>query len=245
MDFKFDFGTPSESPAVNKKENNQKKGINFGEIKDLSYSHLNAVKEIHIGKQKLRVLDLEVDGESDLVPYVYEGGYKIWECSLDLCEYILKNAEKFVGDCLELGCGASLPSICAGLLKCNITIQDYNESVLRDFSLHNLIENGIECVAYYGDWHDLKEIVGAKRFKVILSCETIYSTENYESFLDLVLVSLDVDGLLYLAAKSVYFGLDGSTDEFIKFSQSKLRMVDRVFIKDSSVKREIIVFSKI
>ena len=43
---------------------------------------------------------------SDLVSGVYEGGLKVWECSLDLVDYITLNKEKFEGKkVLEIGCG--------------------------------------------------------------------------------------------------------------------------------------------
>lgn len=44
--------------------------------------------------------------ESDLVSGVYEGGLKVWECSLDLVDYIYANASLFENKTiLELGCG--------------------------------------------------------------------------------------------------------------------------------------------
>ena len=46
------------------------------------------------------------NNDSDLVSGVYEGGLKIWECSLDLVHYIINNSEIFKGKrVLELGCG--------------------------------------------------------------------------------------------------------------------------------------------
>jgi protein-histidine N-methyltransferase len=40
-----------------------------------------------------------LDAPSDLVPGVYEGGLKTWECSLDLVDYLdsLKDVENFNG----------------------------------------------------------------------------------------------------------------------------------------------------
>ena len=44
--------------------------------------------------------------DSDLVSGVYEGGLKIWECSIDLVHFISRNPELFEGKrVLELGCG--------------------------------------------------------------------------------------------------------------------------------------------
>ncbi|CAE6538586.1 unnamed protein product [Rhizoctonia solani] len=92
-----------------------------------------------------------VSRPSDLVPRVYEGGMKTWECSLDLAGYI--SDENVRGKrILELGCGTAIPSL-AILQKLlnedpppsqqnNETIfhlQDYNFSVLEYVTLPNII----------------------------------------------------------------------------------------------------------
>ncbi len=52
--------------------------------------------------------------DSDLVSGVYEGGLKIWECSLDLVHFIANNPALIENKrVLELGCGQGLPGICA------------------------------------------------------------------------------------------------------------------------------------
>ncbi|CUA67963.1 hypothetical protein RSOLAG22IIIB_07648 [Rhizoctonia solani] len=86
---------------------------------------------------------------SDLVPRVYEGGMKTWECSLDLAGYIID--ENIRGKrVLELGCGTAIPSL--AILQ-NILnqapktdgdtivfhLQDYNSSVLEYVTLPNII----------------------------------------------------------------------------------------------------------
>lgn len=52
---------------------------------------------------------------SDLVPGVYEGGLKIWECSRDLTEYLGERPDEYSDlrrrRVLELGCGAGLPGL--------------------------------------------------------------------------------------------------------------------------------------
>lgn len=69
---------------------------------------------------------------SDIVKNKYEGGFKLWECSEDLVEYLMNNL-KFVHEfvknrnVLELGCGHALPAIYCllkgGAKKC--AFQDY------------------------------------------------------------------------------------------------------------------------
>ncbi|TFK83170.1 hypothetical protein K466DRAFT_272294 [Polyporus arcularius HHB13444] len=97
-----------------------------------------------------------VDAPSDLVPGVYEGGLKTWECSLDLVDclhsiYGPDVANKIRGKrVIELGCGTAIPSIyllhsifsadpgqSAGDVI--VHLQDYNELVLRLVTLPNVI----------------------------------------------------------------------------------------------------------
>ena len=69
------------------------------------------------------------DDTTDLIPGVYEGGLKVWECSIDLCRYLAqiiydldnKSSKKdavhmavskaiaYSGSTMELGCGHGLP----------------------------------------------------------------------------------------------------------------------------------------
>ena len=64
-------------------------------------------------------LKAETD-ESDLIPGFYEGGLKVWECSIDLCNHLLhlhhtNHADLHLamgqgGKIMELGCGHGLPA---------------------------------------------------------------------------------------------------------------------------------------
>ena len=97
------------------------------------------------------------NNNTDLVPGVYEGGLKVWECSMDLCRYFHSqnnnnnnnnNNIDFKGHVLELGCGHALPSI--WILKdaiskqkadCFVTFSDYNDFVVRDVTMQNVAIN--------------------------------------------------------------------------------------------------------
>ncbi|CAE6410605.1 unnamed protein product [Rhizoctonia solani] len=87
---------------------------------------------------------------SDLVPRVYEGGMKTWECSLDLAGYV--SDEVLKGNrVLELGCGTAMPSLAVLQKRLNedppssehdrtvFHLQDYNSSVLEYVTLPNII----------------------------------------------------------------------------------------------------------
>lgn len=69
----------------------------------------------------------------DLVPNVYEGGFKIWECTLDLISYIRESNIDFnQKKILDLGCGVGLLGVYA-LTQCGahqVDFQDYNQEVL-------------------------------------------------------------------------------------------------------------------
>jgi len=93
-----------------------------------------------------------LDAPSDLVPGVYEGGLKTWECSLDLVGYLDGLSDSrgsyFSGKrILEVGCGTGIPS--EYILSClfsgdsnlntHVHLQDYNASVLELITFPNII----------------------------------------------------------------------------------------------------------
>ena len=87
--------------------------------------------------------------ESDLVPGSYGGGYKVWECSLDLCRFVLDPGKmqgyKTVqgGRVLELGCGHGLPGLAAyvGHGAASLILTDLNREVIEDVTWPNVLLN--------------------------------------------------------------------------------------------------------
>ncbi|KAI1797230.1 hypothetical protein LXA43DRAFT_877910, partial [Ganoderma leucocontextum] len=96
-----------------------------------------------------------IDAPSDLVPGVYEGGLKTWECSLDLVACLssiygpgISNALK-QKRILELGCGTAVPSLylihsifsaeSSANAGVHVHLQDYNELVFRLVTIPNII----------------------------------------------------------------------------------------------------------
>lgn len=74
---------------------------------------------------------------NDLISSVYEGGFKIWECTEDLMKYLSES-----GDCkrikgktvIDIGCGVGLLGVYA-LKFCHadfVTFQDFNKNVILD-----------------------------------------------------------------------------------------------------------------
>ncbi|XP_021371400.1 histidine protein methyltransferase 1 homolog isoform X2 [Mizuhopecten yessoensis] len=164
-----------------------------------------------------------VSAHSDLVPDKYEGGLTVWECSLDLAEYLTTNKSQLQDTTvLELGCGAGIPGLCT--MQCGaseVHFQDYNSEVIEYFTIQNvrLHETWCHCRFFSGDWSYFYEIIRQQKYDVILSAETIYNPDNYKSLQAVFKSCLSEDGVIYLAAKSHYFGVGGGVhmfEEFIK-----------------------------
>jgi methylase of polypeptide subunit release factors len=73
--------------------------------------------------------------ERDVLTGVYEGGFKVWECAIDLIQYLHLNGNSQLWantTVLEAGCGVGLPAIYA-LQQCAKTVffQDLNVEVLK------------------------------------------------------------------------------------------------------------------
>ncbi|KAF1851328.1 uncharacterized protein K460DRAFT_272575 [Cucurbitaria berberidis CBS 394.84] len=90
--------------------------------------------------------------DSDLRPNLYEGGYKTWECSIDLVKYLLDRGPRKdlddivrVNHVIEMGCGTALPSLLLfqyalqNALGIYFTLTDYNVDVLRLVTVPNLL----------------------------------------------------------------------------------------------------------
>lgn len=90
-----------------------------------------------------QIVSLSAEQRSDLIPGVYEGGLKVWECTYDLLELIEKEGQTFSGKAvLDLGCGAGLLGILA--LKRGarqVCFQDYNSTVIEQLTVSNVIIN--------------------------------------------------------------------------------------------------------
>ncbi|KAH7918658.1 hypothetical protein BV22DRAFT_1041576 [Leucogyrophana mollusca] len=108
-----------------------------------------------------------LDAPSDLVPFVYEGGLKTWECALDLVRYLdstsaldpvqphaesKSKSKKKSRRILEIGCGTAVPSLyllhkifakteteTETETETDIHLQDYNASVLELVTLPNVL----------------------------------------------------------------------------------------------------------
>lgn len=186
------------------------------------------------------------ENSTDLIPSVYEGGLKIWECSVDLVEFLIECEVGFEGKrVLEIGCGAGLPGIFTLLKGAEVDFQDYNEDVIEYVTIPNVLLNleqlreSKECESdsrtfdllqtarkscrfFSGDWGSVvdfinPELVKEMMYDLILTSETIYSVDSHAKLYYFIKRHLKKpDGVAYVAAKTHYFGVGGGTRSFEK-----------------------------
>ncbi|XP_028406568.1 histidine protein methyltransferase 1 homolog [Dendronephthya gigantea] len=209
-----------------------------------------------------------LESNTDLIPSFYEGGLKIWECSLDLVNHLnrlfLENKLYFQDKAvLELGCGAGLPGIYACLKGASVCFQDYNAEVLKLFTIPNvalsmnsgnsfdfsrnptLLEKINRCKFLSGDWEFAKSLLEPMSFDVILTSETIYNSDVQKSLYELIKFVLKPSGVAFVAAKSYYFGVGGGTDQFSQLvKQDGAFDISNLTMCSEGVKREILVMKR-
>ncbi|KAL9031824.1 MAG: hypothetical protein Q9196_000197 [Gyalolechia fulgens] len=92
----------------------------------------------------------------DIKPHIYEGGFKTWECSIDLANYLLSHSQDLYQNILnpchivELGAGTALPTLFLFHLllsspiipkhpRRTLILADYNPSVISLATIPNLL----------------------------------------------------------------------------------------------------------
>ncbi len=158
---------------------------------------------------------------TDLIPCVYEGGLVAWEGAFDLVSYLHDVSYDFTGlSVLELGCGSGLPAIYALSRGANnVALQDYNSEVINFVTIPSVLCNCVntttQCSFYSGSWDTLRNAIPSlTNYDVILTSETIYSERSQRMLLSAMKTLLKPDGTVFVAAKSYYFGVGGSSIEF-------------------------------
>ncbi|GLE08584.1 hypothetical protein PINS_up019869 [Pythium insidiosum] len=141
---------------------------------------------------------------SDLQTGVYEGGFKLWECAVDLVRFMASH-ERFHSmeglEVAELGCGHGLPGIYALQRGANhVAFMDYNKEVLELTTCPNVLRNT------QGD-----------AFDVLLTAETIYTEAVAIELFQTIKRHLrrSPTAAALVAAKQYYFGTGGSVQHFM------------------------------
>ena len=174
---------------------------------------------------------------SDLLPGIYEGGLKVWECTYDLLDYV--SQIDFKGKrVLDLGCGVGLLGIYSLLMGAHeVHFQDYNHEVIqfltipnvllnicKTFKLIDVMSSDFNCTAlqkcrfFSGDWESYSVFSGRytkHKFDIIMTSETIYSAQSHSKLLHVFKELLDINGVILVAAKSHYFGVGGTMKMFL------------------------------
>ncbi|KNC86695.1 hypothetical protein SARC_01162 [Sphaeroforma arctica JP610] len=213
-----------------------------------------------------------LSNNTDLIPGVYEGGLKTWECSLDLLMLLAqmsKGVDMSSTRVLELGCGSGLPGVY--MISCTsasrVDFQDYNEEVLTHVTIPNVVLNAPvsgkslneevhpsalaqRSSFYSGDWSGFVQLNNPNKapelkYDIVLTSETIY-----EPSLNKVLLATIKDSMAYprgvalVAAKSYYFGVGGSMTAFqsLVASDPELKS-ETVYQSSEGVNREILQIS--
>lgn len=195
------------------------------------------------------IVSQSFSSHSDLIPGVYEGGLKIWECTFDLMTYFTKAKVKFAGQkVLDLGCGSGLLGITASKGGAReVHFQDYNGLVIDEVTLPNVVanvplqddSNGIDepdgkrqrksevckCRLFSGEWAEFCKLVLSEKlfvkYDLILTSETIYNPDYYSTLHETFLRLLSRNGRVLLASKAHYFGVGGGVHLFQKFVEEK------------------------
>ncbi|NWV10843.1 MET18 methyltransferase, partial [Ptilonorhynchus violaceus] len=128
-------------------------------VLDLCYVKLSVVEMTCSGDADSEgIVSKSVSSHSDLIPGVYEGGLKIWECTFDLMDYFSEAKIEFTNKTvLDLGCGAGLLGIVALRGKAErVHFQDYNSTVIDEITLPNVVANCINEGSGMGSRKDRK-----------------------------------------------------------------------------------------
>ncbi|KAG6614274.1 Histidine protein methyltransferase 1 [Phytophthora cinnamomi] len=173
---------------------------------------------------------------SDVQTGVYEGGFKLWECSLDLVRFVEAQVPHMPPAVLELGCGHGLPGIHAlqrGARR--VVFSDYNKEVLELTTSPNVRRNAgaqlyDRAEFYAGAWSSMSQYMRdverrsdeQMQFDLILTAETIYTEAVAEELYQTIKRHLRraPHARALVAAKKYYFGTNGSVQHFVGLVQA-------------------------
>ncbi|XP_033193848.1 histidine protein methyltransferase 1 homolog isoform X1 [Bombus vancouverensis nearcticus] len=202
---------------------------------------------------------LEAESQhSDLIPAKYEGGLKIWECSYDLGQYLLKNIEfqdKFV---LDLGCGTGIIGLVALLKNSIVHFQDYNVEVIKTVTIPNVLLNFEDresilnrCQFFCGDWESFTKLRDSNNgdefveYDLIFTSETIYNPDNHKKLYEVFKRRLKANGVGFIAGKSYYFGVGGGMRQFQDLiEEDAIFDVEIVWTNREGLQREILKITR-
>ena len=172
--------------------------------------------------------DLAVAESSQVVEAgVYEGGRELWECAIDLVEWLAAHRRPS-GTVLELGCGRGLPGLwCLKRGAQQVVFSDYDADVLERYTRVDAARVGGQSTFYGGDWRGLPAALrgdGFGKFDLILSAETAYREDTTRSLVECIARTLSATGEAVVATKRYYFGCGGG----VAALEAEVGRVDRL-----------------
>ena len=173
--------------------------------------------------------DLAVADESQVVEAgVYEGGRELWECAIDLVEWLAAHRRPS-GTVLELGCGRGLPGLwCLKRGAQQVVFSDYDADVLERYTRRDAARVGGQCYFYAGDWRGLPAALSGdgfeEKFDLILSAETAYREDTTRSLVECIARTLSATGEAVVATKRYYFGCGGG----VAALENEIGRIDRL-----------------
>ena len=173
--------------------------------------------------------DLAVAESSQVVEAgVYEGGRELWECAIDLVEWLAAHRRPS-GTVLELGCGRGLPGLwCLKRGAQQVVFSDYDADVLERYTRVDAARVGGQSTFYAGDWRGLPAALTGdgfeEKFDLILSAETAYREDTTRSLVECIARTLSRDGEAVVATKRYYFGCGGG----VAALENEIGRIDRL-----------------
>ena len=197
--------------------------------------------------------------ESDLLPGVYEGGFKLWECAVDLAVYLAELPEEQAAAAggagtrvLELGCGHGLPGLVSLCRGAHVDFLDYNAEVVQQLTIPNVAAAAADhCGAgnaavaeemmsraqfFSGDWCGLLsgDSPAHAKYDLILTSDTLYNEACVRDLAALIPELLTESGVAYVASKRHYFGVGGGTDDFRRQSAAVESQTDALRVAEAA-----------
>lgn len=175
--------------------------------------------------------ELAAGGEASRVVEagVYEGGCELWECALDLVEWLAAHRVVSGATILELGCGRGLPGLwCLRRGARRVVFSDYDPDVLQRYTRLDAARVSVGKSRFYGgDWRGLPAALredGFGKFDLILSAETAYREDTTRSLVECIADTLAARGEAIVATKRYYFGCGGG----VAALEAEVGRVDRL-----------------
>ena len=174
---------------------------------------------------------------TDLLPGVYEGGLKVWECTYDIIGYLQGESGMHPSKVLDLGCGAGIAGL--WILKhwsdCSVTFHDLNKSVLAEATAKNILFNealegelASRTDFIYGPWSSAHNLLSSESYDLIITADTLYNPDNHQILHDLLLHSLKPGGIVLIGSKRFYFGVGGGVTNFMRIVQDSKKATAKV-----------------